>query len=103
MEYIIENITDEEMKIIEKHKIEWYPDDMESRNVVIDGPEFYCDLVLELIGRKETPEGLNPIQQFPEFLNKLANNSDIDPLFKYKLAGFKLTLESELRKAGIMN
>lgn len=51
MEYIIENTTEEERKILDTEGFEWYPDDMESTDVVIEGNEQNVDKALRAIGR----------------------------------------------------
>jgi len=51
LERVIENVTDEEIAILDKEGIEWYPDDMENRNIVIEGDENYCNMALHAIRR----------------------------------------------------
>lgn len=51
MEYIIENITDEEINIFETEGIEWYPDSMNNRDVVIEGDRAYYEMALHSIRR----------------------------------------------------
>ena len=51
MEYIIEGTTEEERKILDAEGFEWYPDDMESTDVVIEGNEQNVDKALRAIGR----------------------------------------------------
>ena len=52
-EYIIENITKEEMEILEDNGIDWCPDDMflTNNDVIIFGENEY-DIAMELLGRK---------------------------------------------------
>ena len=52
-EYIIENITKEEMEILEDNGINWCPDDMFGKNkdAIIFGEDEY-DRAMELLGRK---------------------------------------------------
>ena len=52
-EYIIENITKEEMKILEDNGINWCPDDMLFKNhdVIIFGEDEY-DRAMELLRRE---------------------------------------------------
>lgn len=52
MEYIIENLTKEEIDILESSDIEWVPDDISANNtdiVVFERSD--VNKVLELIGR----------------------------------------------------
>lgn len=51
MEYIIENTTKEERKILDAEGFEWYPDDMESTNIVVEGDEQNVNKALCAIGR----------------------------------------------------
>lgn len=51
-EWIITNLTDEEESILEKNDIEWYPDTLDSRDIVFHGSNKELDEVLKLIGRK---------------------------------------------------
>ena len=51
MEYIIENTTKEERKILDVEGFEWYPDDMENTDIVIEGDEQNVDKALRAIGR----------------------------------------------------
>ena len=51
MEYIIENITNEEMNILEREGFNWYPDSMDNRNVVIEGDKAYYEMALHAIRR----------------------------------------------------
>jgi len=55
LERVIENVTDEEIAILDKEGIEWYPDDMENRNIVIEGDENYCNMALHAIRRIWSP------------------------------------------------
>ena len=50
-EYIIKNVTDEEIEILDREGFEWYPDDMESRDIVIEGDENYLNMALHAIRR----------------------------------------------------
>lgn len=52
MEYIIENVTDEEIDILDKEGIEWYPDDLNGRDIVIEGDEIYYEMALHAIRRE---------------------------------------------------
>ena len=51
MEFIIENTTDEETKILEREGFEWDQDKMNSRNVVIDGDALYYRMALHALRR----------------------------------------------------
>ena len=51
MEFIIENITDEETKILEREGFEWYPDDINSNDVVIKGDSLYYRMALHALRR----------------------------------------------------
>lgn len=50
-ERIIENVTDEEITILDREGFEWYPDGMDSRNIVIEGDENYCNMAMHAIRR----------------------------------------------------
>lgn len=52
MEYIIENVTSEELEKIEASGIEWYPDDMEGSDIAIEGNEREVDRALKIMGRQ---------------------------------------------------
>lgn len=52
MEFIIENVTDEEIDILEREDFDWYPDTLDSRDVVIDGNRKYVEKVLKALGRQ---------------------------------------------------
>lgn len=52
MEFIIENVTDEEIEILEREDFDWYPDNFDSRDVVIDGNRKYVNKVLKALGRQ---------------------------------------------------
>lgn len=52
MEFIIENVTDKEIDILEKGDFDWYPDTLESRDVVINGNREYLKKVLKALGRQ---------------------------------------------------
>ena len=52
MEFIIQNVTDEEIEILEREDFDWYPDSLDSRDIVIDGNRGYVDKVLKALGRK---------------------------------------------------
>ena len=52
MEYIITNLAVKEEQILIDNDIEWYPDTLDTRDVIIDGNKEYLDRVLKLIGRK---------------------------------------------------
>lgn len=51
MEFIIENITDEETKILEREGFEWYLDDINSNDVVIEGDSLYYRMALHALRR----------------------------------------------------
>lgn len=51
MKFIIENITDEETKILEREGFEWYPDDINSNDVVIEGDSLYYRTALHALRR----------------------------------------------------
>lgn len=51
MEHIIENITDEEIDILEREGFNWYPDSMDTRDVIIEGDDAYCKMALCAIRR----------------------------------------------------
>ncbi len=53
MEFIIKNVTDAEIDILEREDFDWYPDDLNTRNVVIDGNREYVKKVLKTLGRRE--------------------------------------------------
>lgn len=52
MEFIITNVTDEEIDILEREDFDWYPDTLDSRDVVIDGNKRYLEKVLRTLGRE---------------------------------------------------
>lgn len=52
MEFIITNVTDEEIDILERKDFYWYPDSLDSRDVVIDGNKEYFKNVLKALGRE---------------------------------------------------
>lgn len=51
MEYIIENVTDEEINILEREGFEWHPDNMGNKDVVIEGDRAYYEMALHTIRR----------------------------------------------------
>lgn len=51
-EYIIENLSDEEMDKLYKSDVEWYPDDLMSSDVCIYGTEEEIRTALQVIGRQ---------------------------------------------------
>ncbi len=51
MEYIIENVTDEEIDILIREGFEWCPYDPAGRDIIIEGDENYCKMVLHAIRR----------------------------------------------------
>lgn len=51
MEFIIENVTDEEMRILEREGFEWYPEDMNSRDIVVEGDALYYGMALHALRR----------------------------------------------------
>ncbi len=52
MEFIITNVTHEEINILEREDFDWYPDTLDSRDVVIDGNKGYIKKVLKVLGRE---------------------------------------------------
>lgn len=48
-EYIIRNVTKKEIKSLEEKGFEWYPDSMETNDIVIDGNEDYFLRALKAI------------------------------------------------------
>lgn len=52
-EYIIENITNEELDKLQESDLDWYPDSLESDDVCIYGTEKDVKRALEIIGRKQ--------------------------------------------------
>jgi hypothetical protein len=53
MEYIIENLTKRQIRIMESSDIEWCPDDIQGDNTdIVVFNENDCDKALHLIGRK---------------------------------------------------
>ena len=53
MEYIIENLTKRQIRIMESSDIEWCPDDISGDNTdIVVFNENNCDKALHLIGRK---------------------------------------------------
>lgn len=52
MEFIITNVTDEEIDILEREDFDWYPNTLDSRDVVIDGNKEYVKKVLKALGRE---------------------------------------------------
>lgn len=52
MEFIIENATDEEIEILEREDFDWYPDSLDTRDIVIDGNKEYVNQVLKALGRQ---------------------------------------------------
>ena len=50
MEFIITNVTDEEIDILEREDFDWCPDTLDSRDVVIDGNIWYLEKVLRSLG-----------------------------------------------------
>lgn len=52
MEFIITNVTEKEIDILERDDFDWYPDSLDSRDIVIDGNKGYIKKVLKAIGRK---------------------------------------------------
>jgi len=51
-EYIIENLSNEEIGKLQHSEIDWYPDDLMSSDVCIYGTERDVKKALEIIGRK---------------------------------------------------
>lgn len=56
MKFIIENITDRELEVLEKNNIEWHPDDIfsENRDIVICGGREERDTAFKLLNRQQT-------------------------------------------------
>lgn len=52
MEYIIENVTSQEVDILEKEEFDWYPDTIEGNDVVINGDIKEVERALRMIGRR---------------------------------------------------
>ena len=52
MEFIVKNITKKEEEILNENNFDLYPDDLQSRDIVIEGDSMYLDRVLRAIGRK---------------------------------------------------
>ena len=52
MEFIIKNVTNEEIEILERKDFDWYPDTLDSRDIVIDGNREYVKKVLKALGRQ---------------------------------------------------
>jgi len=53
MEYIIENVSNKEIKILESNKLDWYLDDVKSRDIVFDN-EKNRDQALDLFKINKT-------------------------------------------------
>lgn len=51
MEYIIHDATEDEVFILDKQGFNWYPDSMDSNDIVIEGDKAYYDMALNAIGR----------------------------------------------------
>ena len=51
MKFIIENVTDEEMQVLEREGFEWYPEDMNSRDIVVEGDALYYGMALHALRR----------------------------------------------------
>lgn len=51
MKHIITNATKEEIDILEREGFEWYPDDTETNDIVIEGDETYFIMALHAIRR----------------------------------------------------
>ncbi|MBQ7673635.1 MAG: hypothetical protein IJT36_03800 [Alphaproteobacteria bacterium] len=51
-EYIIENVSKEELDLLEKSDLEWYPDDLMGNDVCIHGTKQDAYKALIIIGRK---------------------------------------------------
>lgn len=52
MEFIIKNLTDKEIDILEREDFDFYSDFLDIIDVVIDGNREYINKVLKAIGRK---------------------------------------------------
>lgn len=52
MEFIIANVADEEIDILEREDFDWYPDTLDLRDVVIEGNKRYLEKVLKALGRR---------------------------------------------------
>lgn len=51
MRFIVENVTDEEIQILEREGFEWYLDDINSNDVVIEGDALYYRMALHALRR----------------------------------------------------
>lgn len=51
-EYIIENITDQELKRLEDSDLEWYPDDLTRSDICVYGTKKDIDKAMCIIGRE---------------------------------------------------
>lgn len=51
-EYIIENLSNEEIDKLQKSELDWYPDDLMSSDVCIYGTEKDVKEALKIIGRQ---------------------------------------------------
>ena len=51
MEHIIVNATKEEIEILEREGFEWYPDSMDTNDIVIEGDREYFNMALHAIRR----------------------------------------------------
>lgn len=63
MKFIIENITDEEMRLLEREGFEWYPDDINSNDAVINGDILYYRMAIRALRRKRVSNDEIPINR----------------------------------------
>ena len=45
-------LTDDETRVLEREGFEWYPDDINSNDIVIDGDILYYRMAIRTLGRK---------------------------------------------------
>lgn len=51
MGFVIENVTNEELQILEREGFEWYLEDMNSRDIVVEGDALYYGMALHALRR----------------------------------------------------
>jgi hypothetical protein len=51
MEYIIKNVTNKEQVILEDNNVDWFIDDLNSRDIIIDN-EIEYNRTMKLLNRK---------------------------------------------------
>ena len=49
-EYILENVSQRELNILEKNSIDWYPDSMDSNDICFESEED-CNKAIAILGR----------------------------------------------------